>query len=399
MRVVLDEGAEDRDWLERHTEGWPELEARLAEWPVERAAQICGLPVETVTALGRRFAHTRPTAIRLGLGLQRHGGAGAAMRAILALPALTGDFRHVGGGVCACRAATSAASTRVASQIPADLRAPAARTINMSRLGEALLETDDPPVAALVVFDANPAASNPDLTRVQAGLAREDLFTVVLEQRMTDTALYADIVLPATMQPEHLDLHNSYGHHYVTLNVPAVSPRASACRTREIFRRLARALGLDHPRLHESDEEIARDVLDCDAAREAGITFERLRDEGALRIAERGRARFAEGGFPTPGGRLRLLAPELAEPAPIRSSATSAARARGHRARQRYPARAALPASRFVLNSTFASLPWHRDRLGPPRCTCIRATRATAASRAARTCACTTTAAPSPPRP
>ena len=101
----------------------------------------------------------------------------------------------------------------------------------MSRLGEALLETDDPPVAALVVFDANPAASNPDLTRVHAGLAREDLFTVVLEQRLTDTALYADIVLPATMQPEHLDIHNSYGHHYVTLNLPASGRRANACRT------------------------------------------------------------------------------------------------------------------------------------------------------------------------
>ena len=99
MRAVLDEGAEDREWLARHTEGWPELEARLAEWPVERAAEICGLPVEDVRALGRRLAHTRPTAIRVGLGLQRHGGAGAAMRAILALPALTGDFRHVGGGV------------------------------------------------------------------------------------------------------------------------------------------------------------------------------------------------------------------------------------------------------------------------------------------------------------
>ena len=101
MRVVLDEGAEDRDWLERHSDGWPELEARLADWPVERAAAICGLPVERVAELGRRYAHTRPSGIRLGLGLQRHGGAGAAMRAILALPALTGDFRHVGGGLLA----------------------------------------------------------------------------------------------------------------------------------------------------------------------------------------------------------------------------------------------------------------------------------------------------------
>ena len=153
--------------------------------------------------------------------------------------------------------------------VPADLPAPAARTINMSRLGEALTEFADPPVAAMVVFDANPAASNPDHARVHAGLARDDLFTVVLEQRMTDTARFADLVLPATMQPEHLDLHNSYGHHYVTLNPPAVRPPGECLPNSEIFRRLARALGLDHPRLCESDEAMARDVLDCDAARAA----------------------------------------------------------------------------------------------------------------------------------
>ena len=238
----------------------------------------------------------------------------------------------------------------------------------MSRLGEALTVTDDPPVAALVVFDANPAASNPDHARVHAGLAREDLFTVVLEQRMTDTALFADIVLPATMQPEHLDLHTSYGHQYVTLNVPAVEPLGECRPNTEIFRGLARALGLDHPRLHESDEEIVRDVLDCDAARAAGITFERLRDEGALRIAERGRARFAEGGFPTPGGRLRLLAPELAESGadPLVGYTPPHELADSELA-QRYPLALLSPASRHVMNSTFASLPWHRDRLGPPR--------------------------------
>ena len=299
MRTVLDEGAEDRDWLTRNTEGWPELEARLAEWPVERAAEVCGLPVEDVRALGRRFAHTRPTAIRLGLGLQRHGGAGAAMRAILALPALTGDFRHVGGGALCMTGAHFGGIDPGRVAVPADLGAPPARTINMSRLGEALTEYDDPPVAAMVVFDANPAASNPDHARVHAGLAREDLFTVVLEQRMTDTVDFADIVLPATMQPEHLDLHDSYGHHYVTLNLPAVEPPGECLPNSEIFRRLARALGLDHPSLRQSDEEMASDVLDCDAARAADITFERLRDEGALRVTVPGVARFADGGFPT----------------------------------------------------------------------------------------------------
>ena len=368
MRVVLDEGAEDRDWLERCSEGWPELEARLAEWPVERAAETCGLPVERVLALGRRFAHTRPTGIRLGLGLQRHGGAGAAMRAILALPALTGDFRHVGGGLLCMTGGHFGGISPDRVRFPDDLPALPARTINMSRLGEALLETADPPVAALVVFDANPAASNPDHTRVHAGLAREDLFTVVLEQRLTDTALYADIVLPATMQPEHLDLHNAYGHHYVTLNLPASQPPGACLPNSEIFRRLAGALGLDHPRLQESDEQMARDVLDCDAARGAGITYERLRDEGSLRATVAGATPFADGGFPTPSGRLRLLAPELAEQGadPLIGYVPPYELEDAELAK-RYPLALISPASRYVLNSTFASLPWHRTRLGPPR--------------------------------
>ena len=266
MRVVLDEGAEDREWLARRSVGWPELEARLAEWPVERAAEVCGLPVESVVALGRRLAHTRPTAIRLGLGLQRHGGAGAAMRAILALPGVTGDFRHVGGGVlCMTGRHFGGIDAGRVRFPPTSPRRPRADQHVAPRRGTD--GRDDPPVAALVVFDANPAASNPDHTRVHAGLAREDLFTVVLEQRLTDTALYADIVLPATMQPEHLDLHNSYGHHYVTLNLPAAEPPGECLPNSEIFRRLAPRLGLDHPRLHESDEEVVRDVLDCDAAR------------------------------------------------------------------------------------------------------------------------------------
>jgi anaerobic selenocysteine-containing dehydrogenase len=170
------------------------------------------------------------------------------------------------------------------------------------------------------------------------------------------------------MQPEHLDLHNSYGHHYVTLNLPASDPPGQCLPNSEIFRRLARELGLDHPRLHESDEEMVRDVLDCDAARAAGITFERLRDEGSLRVIPGGLARFADGGFPTPSGRLRLLAPELAEQGadPLIGYVPPHELEDAELAK-RYPLALLSPASRFVLNSTFASLPWHRKGLGPPR--------------------------------
>jgi anaerobic selenocysteine-containing dehydrogenase len=355
MRAVLDAGAEDRDWLERHTVGWPDLEARLAEWPVERAAAVCGLPVEDVRRLGARLAATRPTAIRVGLGLQRHGGGGAIMRAILALPAVTGDWRYVGGG---CVSQTDDHAP-LGSVFSAGMPRPAARSVNMSRLAEALLDLDDPPVRALVVFDANPAATVPDQHRVRAGLLRDDLFTVVLEQRLTDTTAYADVVLPATMQLEHADLHTTYGHLYVAWNEPALEPPGEALPNTEIFRRLARALGLTEPALYDSDLELARQLLDTDGFRAAGVTLGRLREAGFLRAAHfpAGVAPYADGGFPTPDGRVRLGGIDYVAPHEASDEALAA----------RYPLVLIAPAGRFFLNSTFASLPWHRRRMGPPR--------------------------------
>ena len=368
MRAVLDAGAEDREWLARYTVGWPELEERLAEWPVERAAEVCGLESSAVRGLGERIASTRPTAIRLGLGLQRHGGGGAAIRAITAIPALTGDWRHAGGGaLCMTEGFFPVDDATVA--FPPDLPMPPARTINMSRLGEALTELDGPPVAALVVFDANPAASNPNQLRVREGLARDDLFTVVLEHRLTDTTDFADVVLPATMQPEHADLHWAYGHLYLSWNEPAVDPPGECLPNTEIFRRLAAALGLDHPRLGDSDTELARQLLDNPGCRRLGITLGRLRERGYMRAVpfEQGTAPFAEGGFPTPSGKVELLADSLA----ARGADPLVGYVPPHEAgddelAERFPLVLIAPASRFFVNSSFASLPWHRRKAGPP---------------------------------
>ncbi len=369
MRAVLDAGAEDRDWLERHTVGWSELEARLAEWPVERAAEVCGLEAGVVRTLGDRLASTRPTAIRVGLGLQRHGGAAAAIRAICAVPAVTGDWRHVGGGVLSMTPGHWLHETAALSR-PPGLPMPSARTINMSRLAEALTETDDPPVAALVVFNSNPAATAPDQMRVRRGLARADLFTVVLEHRLTDTADYADLVLPATMQPEHVDLQPAYGHHYLAWNEPAVEPPGECLPNSEIFRRLAAALGLDHPRLRDSDLEIVRQALDTEACRRAGVTLEALRERGWIRAAdfERGTAPFADGGFPTRSGKVELVAPRLAERGldPLVGYVPPHEAADAELA-QRYPLVLLAPASRFFTNSTFAGLDWHAGKMGAPR--------------------------------
>ncbi|MEV4623325.1 molybdopterin-dependent oxidoreductase [Asanoa sp. NPDC049573] len=358
MRHVVDAGAADREWLDAYVDGWPELERRLADWPVERAAAECGLDPAVLRDLGDRIATTRPTAIKVGLGLQRHAGAGQAVRAICALPLVTGDFRYPGGGAL-CMTSGHFPAPAAPVMRPADLPQPSAREVNMSRLAAVLTGEADPPVTSLVVFDANPASTSPDQTRLRTGLNRADLFTVVLEQRWTDTCDYADVVLPATMQPEHLDLISSYGHHYTTLNLPATTPPGEALPNTEIFRRIAAALGLDHPRLRDSDEDIVRQVL-------AGgpVTFEELAERTYARTTgvAVGSAPFAKGGFPTPTGRARLHQPALARQGvdPLVGYTPPA---------QRHGDGLVLiaAAGRFFLNSTFGSLPWHEKKMGPPR--------------------------------
>jgi anaerobic selenocysteine-containing dehydrogenase len=361
MRHVLDRGAADRDWLNAHTDGWPQLEARLAEWPVERAAAECGLDVEVVRRLGDRIATTRPTAVRVGLGLQRHRGAGQAIRAVCALPLVTGDFRYPGGGAL-CMTSNHHLIDDGPVVRPAVMPTPPARSINMSRVAAALTGEADPAITSLVVFNSNPAATAPDGNRLRRGLLRDDLFTAVLEQRWTDTCDYADVVLPATMQPEHLDLHSAYGHHYTTLNLPAVRAPGEALPNTEIFRRIAAAMGLTHPRLFDSDEDLVRQLM-------VGlpVTFEELRDRTYARTTgvEVGSAPYADGGFPTPDGRARLFDPTLSRVGvdPL-VGYTPPDQAAGS---DRFPLVLISPAGRFFLNSTFASLPWHAGKMGPPR--------------------------------
>ncbi|RKR85852.1 anaerobic selenocysteine-containing dehydrogenase [Micromonospora pisi] len=364
MRHLLDAGAVDEAWLEAYTVGWPELAARLARWPVERAAAECGLDVAVVRRLGDRIARTRPTAIRVGLGAQRHHGAGQAIRAICALPLVTGDFRYPGGGAL-CMTSGHHPVHRDPVVRPDDLPTPPARSVNMSRLAAVLAGEADPPITALVVFNTNPAATAPDQTRLHAGLRRDDLFTTVLEQRWTDTCDYADVVLPATMQPEHLDLHSSYGHHYTTLNLPVTRAPGEALPNTEIFRRIAAAMGIDHPRLRDTDEDLARQLL-----RDAPVTFEQLRERTYVRSTgvDVGSAPYATGGFPTPDGRARLLDPELASSGvdPL-VGYTPPVEAADAELAARFPLVLIAPAGRFLMNSTFASLPWHSGRMGPPR--------------------------------
>ena len=206
MRAIVDAGLADEDWCRAHADGYDELLAAVRAHPVERWAAICGVDAETIARVGREFASTRPSLLRLGVGAQRHLGAPAAYSTLASLPALTGAWRDRGGGCSYIPTATAAAVSEGPLQRE-DLRPGPVRTINMSQLGQALTDPAlDPPVKALVCWNSNPAAIAPDQERVLEGLRRDDLFVVVLEQFMTDTAAHADVVLPATTQLEHLDV-------------------------------------------------------------------------------------------------------------------------------------------------------------------------------------------------
>ncbi len=214
MHVIFRDGLQDQDYLDSYTVGGDELRGRAAEYPPERVAEITGLSAARIEALAHQYATTQPAAIRINYGLQRHAGGGMAVRTLACLPAVVGAWRHPAGGILLSTSGNYRAEHGRALQRP-DLIPPGTRTINMTALGAALTTVDDPPVKALFVYCANPAAVAPDLEAVHRGLMRDDLFMVVHELFMTDTADYADIVLPATSQLEQADLHKGYGHLYL----------------------------------------------------------------------------------------------------------------------------------------------------------------------------------------
>jgi anaerobic selenocysteine-containing dehydrogenase len=239
----------------------------------------------------------------------------------------------------------------------------------MSRLGEGLLETDNPPVKALFVYASNPAASIPHQTKVLRGLARDDLFTVVVEDFMTDTTRYADIVLPATMQTEHSDLLIAYGHLYLAWNEPAVAPPGECLPTTEIFRRLARKMGLEAPALYDSDEAIARQVLDSGHPSLAGITLEALKERGSIRLNYPDPFVPFATAFPTASGKLEFISERMAQAGldPVAGYTPSYETAQRDTALAReYPLALITPADHYFLNSIFANVPRQLRRAGAP---------------------------------
>lgn len=315
MNVIFAEGLQDDDYLERYTLGAAELRARALEYPPARVASITGIPEERIVGLAREYGRAKAAFLRVNYGLQRHGGGGMAVRTIACLPAVTGHWRRAGGGV---QLSTSANFQFNKKALERPELSPPVRLINMIRLGEALTRPDagvgGPPVKALVVYNSNPAAVAPDTNEVRRGLAREDLFTVVLEHFQTDTADWADWVLPATTQLEHWDVHLAYGHLYVTLNRPAIAPIGEAKPNSEIFRLLAARMGLTHPALRDDDVTIIRQSLDTSHETMKGVTFDTLMANGWARLnVPVPCVPFAEGGFPTPSGKCEFVSARMRE--------------------------------------------------------------------------------------
>jgi anaerobic selenocysteine-containing dehydrogenase len=395
MHVIWRDGLQDQDYLDCFCLGGEQLRDRvLKEYPVDKVATITGIPAPDIERLAREYATTPPALIRVNYGMQRHYGGGMAMRTITCLPAIIGAWRQGGGG--ALLSTSKMYPFNMNRLERPDLIPPGTRTINMVQLAEALHgELAPPPIKALYVYNSNPAAVCPDQARVLEGLKRVDLFTVVHEQFPTDTVDYADIVLPATTQLEHFDIHGSYGHLYVQTNEPAIAPLAEAKSNNDVFRLLARRLDFEPELFEVSDEELAAEALKtetptrsvseaaprsrfglvCPAPNEFpspkafdGITLDRLHQEGPIRLnLPKDYTPFATGGFGTPSGKCELYSPKMAaqgmDPLPTYTPPHEDPQNRPDLA-QRFPLQMISPPVPSFLNSTFVNVEVLRKMAG-----------------------------------
>ncbi len=352
--VIIGEGLHDRDYIDKYTNGFDALRERVRAYDPERVAALTGIAKEDIIQLAREYANTRPAAIRLNYGVQRSEHGGAAVRAIAALPALTGSWREAGGGL---QLSTSQAFhfNRKALEMPElQRRSPLgreARIVNMSELAKTLTQLDSPPVKAMVVYNSNPAAIAPNQNVVLRGLRRPDLFTVVLEQFQTDTADFADILLPVTTFLEHTDLYLAYGHYHLQLARPAVAPAGEARSNVEIFRALAARMGFEEACFQDSEDDMIRALFDSDHRFLDGITLERLDQEHSIRLNVSPPGKpflpFAQGGFGTPSGKCEFGAEALEYTPPVESRLGDEA------LRSKYPLELISSKNDDSMNSTF----------------------------------------------
>jgi anaerobic selenocysteine-containing dehydrogenase len=365
MFELIRNGWLDHVYIAQHTLGWDALRARALEWTPARAAEICGISVAEIENLAREYGEAckanKNVAIRLNYGMQRVHGGGNAVRAVACLPALTGAWRKRAGGMLLSNSGVHA-SNKLLLQRPDLLGVRRPRTINMSAIGNALLEASSPDfgpqIEALVVYNSNPVAVAPDSGRVVQGFAREDLFTVVLEHFQTDTADYADYILPATTQLEHWDIHTTYGHTDVLLNRPAIAPVGQARTNTDVFRALAKRMDFKDPCFLDDDLTMARQAFG------ETISFDELLDKG-FATAPLPDAPFALGKFPTPSGKCEFFSQRLADagqdglPNHVPNYETP-------QPGDAYPLAMISPPARNFLNSSFVNVKSLRDIEGEP---------------------------------
>ncbi len=368
MHVLIAEDRVDCDYLARATLGFAPLAEHVRAWTPARVAPIVGLPEAVIVAFARRYGATPRSFVRIGIGLSRHDNGGMTCRTLACLPALTGAYADPHGGALLSSGGAAGFDYAVLER-PDLMPDPPPRVINMVQLGRVLTDPGlAPSIQALYVYSSNPAAVCPNQALVLAGLAREDLFTVVHEQVMTDTARYADLVLPATTSMEHEDLYRSFGHFYVQLAEPVVPPVGQARSNWDVFGRLARALGVAEAHYARPVAVVIRELLARGDATVRSITYERLRAEGSVRLdLPRPYMPFADGA-PTESGRVELYSaplaarglPPLPTWTPLAEGPAAAALA------ERYPLQCIVPPNRFFLNSSFSQSDLLRKRQGTP---------------------------------
>jgi anaerobic selenocysteine-containing dehydrogenase len=359
MHVMIREGLVDRDYVSAHAVGFTELAARAADYSPTEVASAVGIPADDIERFAREYATTQPALIRLLIGMEHHRNGAMMFRTITCLPVLSGAFKYRGGGVARSTHALHFGVLNMDHVLRPDVYKPS-RVLNMRDLGDDLCDAaPQPPIRALIVYASNPAVSMPNQSQVRRGLRREDLFTVVHELFLTETARYADYVLPATSQVEHLDLCPAWGHLYLALNQPAIAPLGESVSNTELFRRLAAALGRSEPWLFESDESMLRGALNSGHEWLSGITYERLEQGGFVRLNAPDDWRpFARGGFATPSGKAELYSAALAaqgldplpSPGEIRRSG---------------PLQLITLKTIQLLNSGYANMERNRRRAGP----------------------------------
>jgi anaerobic selenocysteine-containing dehydrogenase len=309
MNVIISENLVDRDYIDKYTVGYDELAERVAAYTPEFASRETGIPVDDIIRLAREYATTPPAVLRIGVAVERHAGGGQTVRAIACLPGLIGAWKHVGGGLL--QLPVWAFPVKWDVLMRPDLQPEKMRVLNSWRLGPALTGELglDPPVKALFVYNANPMAMVTEQSKLENGLARDDLFTVVSEHFLTDTAKYADIVLPATTQLEQADIMFSWGHLYLSYNNPAIAPLGEAVPNTELFRRLAKAMGLTDPSFFRTDDEMIEAALDWSSPVLQGIALDDVRTKGYTRLSMPAPDQWAphrEGNFPTPSGKCEF---------------------------------------------------------------------------------------------